>query len=175
MRHAKCFLVLDAQTVDIIVTGSRSSHLIFSTVRSVTSSCFHNHKLALPLFFFYLPLALSPSCSVSLSALHTDTNIPKCGLTAKATTDFLFNVFQPVAQWHKKHDLLEADVAVCLDVLNFTRFNLFTCCESSNMQSCMETLRVTSCSLAQTKSLERGHRLFMSWAFVLLIHFILTV
>lgn len=57
--------VLDAQTVDIIVTRSRSSHLVFSTVHSVTSSCFHNHKLALPLFL-YLPPALSPSLSLSL-------------------------------------------------------------------------------------------------------------
>lgn len=64
--------MLDAQTVDIIVTGSRSSHLIFSTVRSVTSSCFHNHKLALPLFFFFLssPCALSLLFCLSLCSAH---------------------------------------------------------------------------------------------------------
>lgn len=85
------FLVLSSQTADIIVTRSRASQSVFSAVLSVTS----DHKLTLPLFL-YLPLVLSPS--LSLSPLHTDTNIPKCGLTADATTDFLFNVFQPVAQ-----------------------------------------------------------------------------
>lgn len=49
--------------------------------------CSHNHKHIYSRSFF-----ISPSCS--LSPLHTDTNISKCGLTANATTDFLFNVFQ---------------------------------------------------------------------------------
>lgn len=35
----------------------------------------------------YLPLAFFPSFS-----LHTDTNIPKCGLTANATAHFLLSV-----------------------------------------------------------------------------------
>lgn len=166
--------MLNAQIVDIIVTGSCSSHLIFSTVRSVTSSCFHNHKLTLPLFF-YLPFALSPSHSLSFCSAHW-YKYTKMWPDREGHNWLPVQCVSASCSVTQKHDLLEADVAVCLDVLNFTlcpkRFNLFTC---SNMQSCMETLRFAPCSLAQTKSLERDHRLFMSWAFVLLIHFILTV
>lgn len=145
---------------------------LFSSVHLVTCSCFHNHKHT------HTPaLSLSSPCARSLS-LHTDTNIPKCGLTANATTDFLFNVFQLVAQWHKttfkKHDPIMT-LCLCLGVLK-----CFVRCDSKhlntfwfvlNMKYCMETfdfksaaLRVASCSLAQTKRvwcLRNGRSFFL--------------
>lgn len=40
--------------------------------------------------------------SASLCSFCSQIQISKCGLTAEATTDFLFEDFQPVAQWHKQ-------------------------------------------------------------------------
>ncbi len=172
MIFLKSFLVLNTQAADIIVACSRSSV-------SFQHSTF-NHKHTLPLFL-YLPLALSPSLSLSLSPLHTDTNIPKCGLTANATTDFLFNVFQPVAQWQKTTfknmtflRLVPRRPTIYTGCVQFDSKHFFTGCESTNMKSCVETfdtaaLQVASWSLAQTKSQERDHRLFTTWTFMLLI------
>lgn len=53
----------------------------------------HTPALSLSVSFCSFPLSSSP--------LLTDTNIPNCGLTADATTDFLLRAFQAVAQWHK--------------------------------------------------------------------------
>lgn len=51
--------------------------------------------------FFYLHLALCVS-SLSPFLLQSDTNsLRKIGPTAKATTDFLFNVLKPVARLHE--------------------------------------------------------------------------
>lgn len=98
------------------------------------------------------------SCSVCFSLLLSDTK-----------------------QLLKQHDLLGADAVVCLDVLNFTSvvftlivntFNLFACCCSSNIRrkawhgSKSAALRVASCSLAQTESIERDRRLFTTWMFI---------
>lgn len=74
------------------------------------------------LFFLSSPCALCLS-ALSLPFAKCDTNsLRKIGPTAKATTDFLFNVLQPVAWWHKitlarikqqqHHVLLEADAAM---------------------------------------------------------------
>lgn len=94
-----------AQTIDTITTDSRSSCLVCAAHNvqwEACALCFHDRKLTLPLFFLSSPCALSLSLtlSLSLSSLQSDTNSLKCGLTAKATSDFLFNVLEPVAQWH---------------------------------------------------------------------------
>lgn len=72
---------------------------VFSTagLHSLTSSRFHNRKRTHSRSFFIFPPSLYVSLSFSLSHLNTDTNIPKCGLTASATTDFLFTVFHRTA------------------------------------------------------------------------------